>query len=184
MTKINSISSESNVDSMGSRRFTLSDWLNKLKHIAHGARKKTASSPAATEQSPSPGRKLAAEEPPRKAERAVVASPVDVGCGRRVRRRCKPAPVRLRKKAARWQGKGVLAGSSAVVKASADPQRDFRESMVEMIVENGITGSGDLAELLAVYLSLNSGEFHGLIVNVFKQILFDLIFSQKQKLEI
>ncbi|XP_074562001.1 uncharacterized protein LOC141818390 [Curcuma longa] len=165
---------------MGIRRFSLSDWLNKLKHIVHGARKKTASSPEAS-LSRNAGEKL-----PRKAERAVVASPVDVGCSRRVRRRCKPAPVRLSKKAAQWQGKGVLAGSSAVVKASADPQRDFRESMVEMIVENGITGSGDLAELLALYLSLNSGEFHGLIVKVFQQILFDLkfIFSQKQKLEI
>lgn len=178
---------------MDSRRFSLPDWLNKLQHIARGSGKKTASSPAATEKSPSLGRKLAGEEPPRKAETAF-ASPVDVGCGRGARRKCKPAPVRLSKKAAvgrrgkatRRPGKGVLAGSSAVVKASADPQRDFRESMVEMIVENGISGSGDLAELLAAYLSLNSGEFHGLIVKVFKQILIDLqfIFSQKQKSEI
>ncbi|KAK1264484.1 hypothetical protein QJS04_geneDACA017037 [Acorus gramineus] len=62
----------------------------------------------------------------------------------------------------------------AVVKASTDPQRDFRESMVEMIVENNIRASKDLEELLACYLSLNSDEYHDVIVNVFQQIWFDL----------
>ncbi|KAK1286676.1 hypothetical protein QJS10_CPB20g00135 [Acorus calamus] len=62
----------------------------------------------------------------------------------------------------------------AVVKASTDPQRDFRESMVEMIVENNIRASKDLEELLACYLSLNSDEYHDVIVKVFQQIWFDL----------
>ena len=61
-----------------------------------------------------------------------------------------------------------------LVKKSADPQRDFRESMVEMIIENDIRGSKDLEELLACYLSLNSDEYHGLIVKVFEEIWFDL----------
>ncbi|PIN15741.1 hypothetical protein CDL12_11600 [Handroanthus impetiginosus] len=65
--------------------------------------------------------------------------------------------------------------SFAVVKSSKDPQRDFRESMVEMIVENNIRASKDLEELLACYLSLNSDEYHDLIINVFKQIWFDFI---------
>ncbi|KAF8397023.1 hypothetical protein HHK36_018661 [Tetracentron sinense] len=64
--------------------------------------------------------------------------------------------------------------SFAIVKSSFDPQRDFRDSMVEMIVENNIRASKDLEELLACYLSLNSNEYHDLIVKVFEQIWFNL----------
>ncbi|XVE80765.1 hypothetical protein DITRI_Ditri15bG0006500 [Diplodiscus trichospermus] len=67
-----------------------------------------------------------------------------------------------------------LSESFAVVKSSSDPQRDFRESMVEMIMENNIRASKDMEDLLACYLSLNSIEFHDLIIKVFKQIWFDL----------
>ncbi|CAH2074665.1 unnamed protein product [Thlaspi arvense] len=64
--------------------------------------------------------------------------------------------------------------SRAVVKASVDPKRDFKESMEEMIVENNIRASKDLEELLACYLCLNSDEYHHIIINVFKQIWLDL----------
>ncbi|KAK9291161.1 hypothetical protein L1049_009349 [Liquidambar formosana] len=67
-----------------------------------------------------------------------------------------------------------ISDSLAIVKASCNPQRDFRDSMVEMIVENNIRASKDLEELLACYLSLNSDEYHDLIIKVFKQIWFDL----------
>ncbi|XP_010931348.1 transcription repressor OFP3 [Elaeis guineensis] len=67
-----------------------------------------------------------------------------------------------------------LRESFAIIISSSDPQRDFRESMVEMIVENNIRASKDLEELLACYLSLNSKEYHGVIVKVFEQIWFDL----------
>lgn len=67
-----------------------------------------------------------------------------------------------------------FSGSFAVVKSSMDPQTDFRDSMVEMIVENNIRASKDLEDLLACYLSLNSNEFHGLIVKAFEQIWFDM----------
>ncbi|KAK8556093.1 hypothetical protein V6N13_070162 [Hibiscus sabdariffa] len=67
-----------------------------------------------------------------------------------------------------------LSGSLAVVKSSLDPQRDFRESMVEMIMEKNIRASKDMEDLLACYLSLNSNEYHDVIVKVFKQIWFDL----------
>lgn len=66
-----------------------------------------------------------------------------------------------------------LSESCAVVKASFDPERDFRDSMLEMIVENNIRASKDLEELLACYLSLNSDEYHDLIVKAFEQIWFD-----------
>ncbi|CAN1303335.1 Transcription repressor OFP4 [Linum perenne] len=66
-----------------------------------------------------------------------------------------------------------LAGCMAVVKSSSDPQLDFMESMVEMIVENNISRSKDLEDLLACYLCLNSDEYHDVIIKVFKQIWFD-----------
>ncbi|KAF6143091.1 hypothetical protein GIB67_041159 [Kingdonia uniflora] len=71
-----------------------------------------------------------------------------------------------------------ISDSFAIVKSSVDPQRDFRESMLEMIVENNIRASKDLEELLACYLSLNSSEYHDLIVKVFEQIWFDLTDNQ------
>uniref|UniRef100_A0A5B7BGZ9 Transcription repressor n=1 Tax=Davidia involucrata TaxID=16924 RepID=A0A5B7BGZ9_DAVIN len=64
--------------------------------------------------------------------------------------------------------------SFAIVKSSFDPQKDFQDSMVEMIVENNIRASKDLEELLACYLSLNSDEYHDLIVKAFEQIWFDM----------
>ncbi|PRQ29256.1 putative transcription factor OFP family [Rosa chinensis] len=64
--------------------------------------------------------------------------------------------------------------SFAVVKCSFDPQQDFRDSMVEMIVEKKITRPDDLEELLACYLTLNSDEYHDLIIKVFRQVWFDL----------
>ncbi|KAK4797766.1 hypothetical protein SAY86_030092 [Trapa natans] len=69
---------------------------------------------------------------------------------------------------------GAMPDSFAVVKSSADPRREFRESMVEMIVENNIRGSKELEELLTCYLSLNSDEYHEIIISVFKQVWLEL----------
>ena len=70
--------------------------------------------------------------------------------------------------------KRLLTESFAVVKNSSDPARDFWESMMEMIVVNDIRASKDLEYLLTCYLSLNSSEYHEVIVKVFKRIWFDL----------
>lgn len=71
--------------------------------------------------------------------------------------------------------KGLFYSDSfAIVKASFDPERDFRDSMMEMIVENNIRASKDLEELLACYLSLNSNQYHGLIIKAFEQIWFNM----------
>ncbi|KAF5744450.1 transcription repressor OFP4 [Tripterygium wilfordii] len=67
-----------------------------------------------------------------------------------------------------------LGESFAVVKSSVDPQRDFRESMVEMIVENNLRTTKHLEELLACYLSLNSKEYHHLIVKAFEEIWLEM----------
>ncbi|KAK0598465.1 hypothetical protein LWI29_034919 [Acer saccharum] len=70
--------------------------------------------------------------------------------------------------------KRSLSESFIVVKSSIDPQKDFRDSMEEMIMENNIRNSKDLEDLLACYLSLNSNEYHDLIVKAFEQIWFDM----------
>lgn len=67
--------------------------------------------------------------------------------------------------------------SFAMVKASFDPEKDFRDSMKEMIVENNIRASRELEELLACYLSLNSSQYHDLIIKAFEQIWFTLPIS-------
>lgn len=64
--------------------------------------------------------------------------------------------------------------SFAVVKSSYDPHKDFRDSMVEMILENNIRYSTDLQKLLQCYLSLNSDEYHNTIIKVFEQVWSDL----------
>lgn len=62
--------------------------------------------------------------------------------------------------------------SYLVVKYSRNPEKDFMESMVEMIVEKNIVRLKDLEELLACYLSLNSREYQDVIVKVFEKIWF------------
>ncbi|WOL06852.1 transcription repressor OFP1-like [Canna indica] len=57
-----------------------------------------------------------------------------------------------------------------VVKASANPAREFMESMAEMIVENEICEAEGMEELLACYLTLNSEEYHDVIIEVFERI--------------
>ncbi|KHN48028.1 transcription repressor OFP5-like [Glycine soja] len=60
--------------------------------------------------------------------------------------------------------------SFAVVKCSLDPQKDFRDSMIEMITEKQISEPEEMEDLLACYLTLNSSEYHDLIIQVFKQV--------------
>ncbi|KAH0470943.1 hypothetical protein IEQ34_000666 [Dendrobium chrysotoxum] len=67
-----------------------------------------------------------------------------------------------------------LTDSFVVVKSSSDPKGDFRESMVDMIVENNLFSLKELEELLACYLLLNSSEYHDLIVEVFEKIWSDI----------
>uniref|UniRef100_A0A7N0RFX3 Transcription repressor n=1 Tax=Kalanchoe fedtschenkoi TaxID=63787 RepID=A0A7N0RFX3_KALFE len=67
-----------------------------------------------------------------------------------------------------------LLESFAVVKCSFDPQKDFRNSMLEMILQKGICQPEELEGLLTCYLTLNSDEYHDLIIKVFRQVWFDL----------
>lgn len=90
----------------------------------------------------------------------------------------RPSPNISVKETASNRNRNGISTSFAVVKSSVDPQRDFRESMVEMILENNIRASKDFEHLLACYLSLNSKECHNLIIKAFEQTWYDMITNQ------
>lgn len=58
----------------------------------------------------------------------------------------------------------------AMEKCSYDPREDFRESIQHMIVLNRIQETKDLRQLLNYYLSMNSEEFRGTILEVFHEV--------------
>ncbi|KAB2065626.1 hypothetical protein ES319_A09G102500v1 [Gossypium barbadense] len=60
--------------------------------------------------------------------------------------------------------------SVAVVKDSDDPYKDFRHSMLQMIVEKRIYSKHDLEELLQCFLELNSPCHHDVIIKAFMEI--------------
>ncbi|CAA2970385.1 Hypothetical predicted protein [Olea europaea subsp. europaea] len=69
------------------------------------------------------------------------------------------------------QGFGNIGGHSvAVEKDSDDPYLDFRQSMLQMILEKEIYSKNDLKELLNCFLQLNSPHYHGIIVRAFTEI--------------
>ncbi|KAL3520152.1 hypothetical protein ACH5RR_018301 [Cinchona calisaya] len=83
---------------------------------------------------------------------------------------------RMKKKTKeRAAGDATAFDSYALVKSSFNPQQDFRDSMIEMIIEKRIERPEELEELLACYLTLNYDEYHDLIVKVFRQVWYELI---------
>ncbi|KAL5557259.1 hypothetical protein UlMin_039495 [Ulmus minor] len=65
---------------------------------------------------------------------------------------------------------GKVRESYAVVKKSEDPYEDFKRSMMEMILEKQMFDDDDLEQLLHCFLSLNSRQYHGVIVQAFSEI--------------
>ncbi|XP_010244298.1 PREDICTED: transcription repressor OFP7-like [Nelumbo nucifera] len=65
---------------------------------------------------------------------------------------------------------GKVRESFAVVKKSEDPYQDFKNSMLEMIVEKHMFEAKDLEQLLQCFLSLNSRQHHDVIVDAFSEI--------------
>ena len=64
-------------------------------------------------------------------------------------------------------------------KCSYDPKQDFKESMVEMILEKELhQDSYDLMELLQCYLSLNSQKFHNIIIRAYAEVWVDILIHQ------
>lgn len=83
---------------------------------------------------------------------------------------------------AKEKTRGLSETSVTVVKSSANPEKDFKESMMEMIVENNISDLDGLKELLVSYLVLNSDEFHGVIVSVFEELVIALFSTLKNRI--
>lgn len=68
----------------------------------------------------------------------------------------------------------------AMEKSSYDPREDFRESMEEMIMTNRIHEAKDLRRLLNYYLTMNSKDFRGIILEVFHDVCTALFLYHKQ----
>ncbi|KAL5081950.1 hypothetical protein RYX36_010371 [Vicia faba] len=71
-----------------------------------------------------------------------------------------------------------LVDSIAVEKASDDPYDDFRNSILQMILERKIYAEKDLEELLECFLQLNAKCHHQVIVEAFMEICEE-IFPKK-----
>lgn len=80
----------------------------------------------------------------------------------------------------RQRGQTKFVVMVAMEKSSYDPRQDFRESMEQMIVSNRIHEAKDLRRLLNYYLTMNSEEFHGVILEVFHDVCTDLFMYAKQ----
>lgn len=88
-----------------------------------------------------------------------------------------PARLSLFKKLIPCSVDGKVKESFAVVKKSKEPYEDFKRSMMEMILEKQMFDEHDLEQLLLCFLSLNSRQYHPIIVEAFVQIweaMFDL----------
>ncbi|KAJ8492385.1 hypothetical protein OPV22_014106 [Ensete ventricosum] len=70
----------------------------------------------------------------------------------------------------------VVDGSVAVVKESLEPCLDFRNSMLQMIVEMEIYECEDLGDLLHHFLALNAPRHHHLILRAFAEA-WNLVFA-------
>ncbi|KAM0917200.1 hypothetical protein ACQ4PT_009636 [Festuca glaucescens] len=98
-------------------------------------------------------------------------------------RRRRRQQQRRRRRRAAWDGVGgeveqqaeeaygrVARESVPVAVESAKPYEDFRESMVQMVVEKEIYAWDDLNDLLHQFLSLNSPRHHPLILHAFADL--------------
>ncbi|CAN6290836.1 unnamed protein product [Urochloa humidicola] len=102
-------------------------------------------------------------------ERDAAAAAAGGGAARATR------PRRHGRSASDWGGGGRLESESvAVVRETEDPLGEFRRSMVQMILEKGITGGAELRELLHRFLSLNAACHHHLILRAFADVWEEL----------
>ncbi|CAA7396977.1 unnamed protein product [Spirodela intermedia] len=82
----------------------------------------------------------------------------------------KPEPAAKKPAGGKRRGKGRVGESVAVVKESEDPYVDFRDSMLQMILEKEIFAWEDLQDLLNRFLALNAPCHHDVIVRAFSEI--------------
>lgn len=94
-----------------------------------------------------------------------------------IRERIESRHVERRKQQNREGTKFVV--MLAMEKSSYDPREDFRESMMEIITANRLQDAKDLRSLLNYYISMNSNEYHSLILEVFHEVCYNLFLSCK-----
>jgi uncharacterized protein (TIGR01568 family) len=68
----------------------------------------------------------------------------------------------------------AFVGGLAVAFESADPYRDFRASMEEMVAAHGVEGWGWLEEMLGWYLRANGKDTHAAIVAAFVDVIVSI----------
>uniref|UniRef100_A0ACD5WI05 Uncharacterized protein n=1 Tax=Avena sativa TaxID=4498 RepID=A0ACD5WI05_AVESA len=68
----------------------------------------------------------------------------------------------------------AFVGGLAVALESADPYRDFRASMEEMVAAHGVRGWGWLEEMLGWYLRANGKDTHAAIVAAFVDVVVSI----------
>jgi uncharacterized protein (TIGR01568 family) len=68
----------------------------------------------------------------------------------------------------------------AVEKESSDPRADFRESMLQMVVEMGLCGWDDLRCMLRRLLALNAPRHHAAILAAFAEVCAQLTAPQPE----
>ncbi|XP_051150952.1 transcription repressor OFP4-like [Andrographis paniculata] len=71
--------------------------------------------------------------------------------------------------------------SFVVVKRSDDPYKDFKKSMLDMIIERRMFDPKDLEQLLMSFLSLNSTQYHRVILQAFAEILNEAFSSSSRR---
>jgi uncharacterized protein (TIGR01568 family) len=71
-------------------------------------------------------------------------------------------------------GNVIKESVAVVVESSYDPYGDFRESMIDMIVDQNIQQTTELEELLQCYLALNEPDYHQVIIEVFSDVWHEL----------
>ncbi|KAK8971054.1 hypothetical protein KSP40_PGU016061 [Platanthera guangdongensis] len=82
----------------------------------------------------------------------------------------KAAEKRRRRSRKKRGDESAVAESVEVVKESSEPYADFKESMVQMIVENELYSSEDLNDLLHRFLVINSPRHHHVILRAFADL--------------
>ncbi|CAM0874529.1 unnamed protein product [Alopecurus aequalis] len=91
-----------------------------------------------------------------------------------------PASAKKQKKRYHVEQKAAVAEAEpedvglAVEKDSSDPRADFRESMVQMVVETGLCSWDDLRCMLRRLLALNSPRHHAAILTAFAELCAQL----------
>ncbi|KAG8093621.1 hypothetical protein GUJ93_ZPchr0012g21366 [Zizania palustris] len=112
-----------------------------------------------------------ADASPRGKQQQRAASPADAAAPRR---KMTSRKKRYEKMASAGDAEEEDDVGVAVEKDSSDPRADFRESMVQMVVEMGLCGWDDLRCMLRRLLALNAPRHHAAILTAFAEVCAQL----------